>query len=287
MELHEKEILSLLPPRPEESNKGRYGKLLLIAGSCRFRGAAQLCAMGGLRMGAGIVTLSSIEPVIAAAAASLPEAVFLPCRESGQGGIAADEEEMLLAEAERSQAVVLGCGMGNTPDTAHLARALAESCPAPLVLDADGLNALGQNFPKTAKSKLVITPHPGEMARLTGRTIAQIEADRAGTALRFAAQNACVVVLKGHRTVIASPEGELAVNTTGNAGMARGGSGDLLAGMLGALLAQGLPPFAAAKCAVWLHGKAGDLCAARLGQTMMLPHDTLLDLAAFLAQNGH
>ena len=177
--------------------------------------------------------------------------------------------------------------MGNTPDTACLARTLALQCPGtPLVLDADGLNAVAGDFPIRKEPGLVITPHPGEMARLTGTTIAQIEADRAGTALRFAESCNCVVVLKGHRTVIASPEGELAVNTTGNSGMARGGSGDLLAGMLGGLLAQGLAPFAAAKCAVWLHGKAGDLCAARLSRQAMLPHDMLADLCAFLAQNG-
>ena len=167
------------------------------------------------------------------------------------------------------------------------ARTLALQCPGtPLVLDADGLNAVAGDFPIRKEPGLVITPHPGEMARLTGTTIAQIEADRAGTALRFAESCNCVVVLKGHRTVIASPEGELAVNTTGNSGMARGGSGDLLAGMLGGLLAQGLAPFAAAKCAVWLHGKAGDLCAARLSRQAMLPHDMLDDLCAFLAQNG-
>lgn len=287
MELEQKTILSLLPPRPAESNKGHYGKLLVAAGSRRFRGAAQLCALGGLRIGAGIVTLAAIEPVIAAASACLPEPVFLPLSESWQGGIAAAEAEALLHEACRSSAAVLGCGMGNTPDTACLARTLALQCPGtPLVLDADGLNAVAGNFPVRKEPGLVITPHPGEMARLTGTTIAQIEADRAGTALRFAESCNCVVVLKGHRTVIASPEGELAVNTTGNSGMARGGSGDLLAGMLGGLLAQGLAPFAAAKCAVWLHGKAGDLCAARLSRQAMLPHDMLDDLCAFLAQNG-
>ncbi len=286
MELRQELIFSLLPQRPAESNKGRFGRLLIAAGCRRFRGAAQLCALGGLRIGAGIVTLASVEPVIAAAASSLPEPVFLPCAESTEGGISGSEAESLLAEAAHSQAVVLGCGMGNTADTARLARQMVLHCPAPLVLDADGLNALAGDFPVGGSHGLVITPHPGEMARLTGQTIADIEADRTGVALRFAKEKNCVVVLKGHRTVIAAPNGQACINTTGNAGMARGGSGDLLAGMLGGLLAQGLGPFEAAQCAVWLHGKAGDLCAARLSQRVMLPHDMLPELGAFLAQNG-
>lgn len=286
MELQQDQILSLLPARPEQSNKGRYGKLLIAAGCRRFRGAAQLCTMGGLRIGAGIVTLAAIEPVAAAAAACLPEAVFFPCNENAQGGISAAEAGSLLQEAARSQAVVLGCGMGNTPDTAALARAMVQQSTVPLVLDADGLNALAADFPSGSDAGLVVTPHPGEMARLTGLTIAGIEADRAHVALRFAREKHCVTVLKGHRTVIASPDGKIAFNTTGNAGMARGGSGDLLAGMLGGLLAQGLPPYEAALCAVWLHGKAGDLCAARQSRQMMLPHDMLTDLGAFLSENG-
>lgn len=285
MELNQDSVLSLLPVRPAESNKGRYGRLLVAAGCRRFRGAAQLCTLGGLRIGAGIVTLAGIEPVLAAAAA-LPEAVLLPCSESEQGGIGAENADALVQEACRSQACVLGCGMGNTAATAALARAMLAGATAPLVLDADGLNALAGAFSAQGHTGLVITPHPGEMSRLTGLSIAEIEQNRQNTARRFAADCGCTVVLKGHRTVIAGPGGELAINTTGNPGMARGGSGDLLAGMIGGLLAQGLSPFDAACCGVWLHGKAGDLCAARLGMQTMLPHDTVPDLGVFLAQNG-
>lgn len=283
--LNQEYVLSHMPRRLAESNKGHYGRLLCVAGCTTFRGAAQLCALGGLRGGAGIVTLASTERVIAAAAASLPECIYLPCEESETGGISASAIPALLADAAKSKAVVLGCGMGDFPDTAALARGISEACAFPLVLDADGLNALHGQMPHR-EDALVITPHPGEMARLTGLTIAQIESRREETALEYAAAHGCIVVLKGHRTVIAGPEGDVFLNSTGNAGMARGGSGDLLAGLIGALLAQGLSPLDAACCGVWLHGMAGDRCAARLSQQAMLPHDMTYDLCKYLAENG-
>lgn len=282
--LTEEHVLGLLPRRDPESNKGRYGKVLCIAGCANYRGAAQLCTMGALRGGAGIVTLASTEKVIAAASASLAECVYLPCHENEQGGISSRNIPALCAEAAKSSCIVLGCGLGNTPDTAALVQALFVQS-APIVLDADGLNAVSPSLPKAAGA-CVITPHPGEMARLTGLTVTDIERDRPSIAAEFARVHNCTVVLKGHRTVIASQDGKLYENTTGNAGMARGGSGDLLAGMIGALLAQGLSPLDAACCGVWLHGKAGDLCAARLSQQAMLPHDMMQDFCAFLAQNG-
>ena len=285
LQLSEEYVLERLPRRAPESNKGRYGRVLCLAGCDRFRGAAQLCVQGALRGGAGIMTLASTEKVVAAAAASLPEAVFLPCRESRDGGIASYELPLLLAAAQEASALVVGCGMGNTHDTAVLARALMEQCRAPMVLDADGLNALAGQFPRR-EAPLIITPHPGEMARLTGLSVPEVEADRAGVAGHFASEHGCTVVLKGHRTLIAAPDGSLYQNTTGNAGMARGGSGDLLAGLMAALLAQGLSPIDAACCGVWLHGTAGDLCAARLSQQAVLPHDMLYDLCLYLAGKG-
>lgn len=283
--LTEDYVLGLLPRRDPESNKGRYGRLLCIAGCTNYRGAAQLCVMGALRGGAGIVTLASTEKVISAAAAALPECVFLPCTENEQGGISAQNIPILLSEAAKSNCIVMGCGTGNTADAAALVQSLFAS-PSPVVLDADGLNAVSTCLPTKKVGTCIITPHPGEMARLTGLTIARIESDRPGTASAYAREHNCIVVLKGHRTVIAAPDGSLYENTTGNAGMARGGSGDLLAGIIGALVAQGLSPVDATCCGVWLHGKAGDLCAARLSQQAMLPHDMITDLCAFFAQHG-
>ena len=187
--------------------------------------------------------------------------------------------------------LLLGPGLGGTAQSAAratesrtLVQQLLPGFAGAAVLDADGLNATaqllaeGKPFPHPA-GELVVTPHPGEMARLTGLSAAALANDRAGIALRYAKAWDAVVVLKGARTVVASPDGRVCVNPTGNPGLARGGSGDVLAGMLAALLAQGLAPFDAAACAVWLHGAAADRCAARTSQLTMLPHDILTDLA--------
>ena len=186
----------------------------------------------------------------------------------------------------------MGPGMGNTPDTRALVRALAAGAACTVVLDADALNAAaamlaaGEPLPRPAAGfELILTPHPGEMARLTGLAPAEIAADRPGVAARYAEMWGCTVVLKGHRTLIAAPDGRLWQNTTGNAGLARGGSGDVLAGMTAGLAACGLPAPEAAACAVWLHGAAADRCARRLGQYGMLPHDLLADLGAIFAEN--
>ena len=184
----------------------------------------------------------------------------------------------------------MGPGMGNTPDTRALVRTLAGGAAGTVVLDADALNAVsallaaGEALPRPAGS-LILTPHPGEMARLTGLAPAEIAADRPGVAARYAGAWGCTLVLKGHHTIVAAPDGRLWLNTTGNAGLARGGSGDVLAGMTAGLAACGLPAPEAAACAVWLHGAAADRTALRLGQYGMLPHDILADLGAIFAEN--
>lgn len=290
-QLSEEFVFSCIRPRAQESHKGSYGHVLLAAGSRRYRGAAGLAAEGALRSGAGIVTLAAIEPVIAAAAARLPECCFLPCPEGADGGIGAAAAEELLAARAKAQVLLLGPGMGNTPDTRALVRTLAEGAACTVVLDADGLNAAaallsaGEALPRPSGS-LILTPHPGEMARLTGLPVREIEAGRPEVAVRYAAEWGCTVVLKGHRTIVAAPDGRLWQNATGNAGLARGGSGDVLAGMTAGLAACGLPAPEAAACAVWLHGVAADRTALRLGQYGMLPHDILADLGAIFAENG-
>ena len=285
-------VFSHIPPRPAESHKGSFGRVLLAAGSRRYRGAAGLAAEGALRAGAGLVTLAAIEPVAAAVAARLPECCLLPCPEGAGGGISAAAADALLAERAKATVLLMGPGMGDTPDTRALLCALAEAAPCTVVLDADALNAAaalraaGQPLPRPAAGHdLVLTPHPGEMARLTGLPVAAIQADRPGAAARCAAQWGCTVVLKGHRTLVAAPDGRLWQNDTGNPGLARGGSGDVLAGMTAGLAACGLPGPIAAACAVWLHGAAADRCALRLGQYGMLPHDLLADLGALFAEH--
>lgn len=275
-----------LPIRAPESHKGSFGRLLLVAGSSRYRGAAALCAEGALRAGAGLVTLATVEPVIAGVLPRLPEAMFLPCRPDEVGGISRENLPLLLEQARKSDVLCLGPGLGNTPDTTALAAELLTDFKGAALLDADGLNALaGQALPRP-KGGLVITPHPGEMARLMGLSVSDIEENREGIASGFARANRCVVVLKGHRTLIAGPEGDVYRNTTGNPGLARGGSGDVLSGIIAALLAQRLSPMDAALCGVWLHGAAADRCAARRGQMGMLPHDIFDQLGGLFAENG-
>ena len=270
-QLSEGFVFTCIRPRAQESHKGSYGRLLAVAGSRRYRGAAGLAAEGALRAGAGIVTLASVEPVIAAVAARLPECCLLPCPEGADGGIGAGAAEELLAARAGADVLLMGPGMGNTPDTRALVRTLAGGAAGTVVLDADALNAVsallaaGEALPRPAGS-LILTPHPGEMARLTGLAPAEIAADRPGVAARYAGAWGCTLVLKGHRTIVAAPDGRLWLNTTGNAGLARGGSGDVLAGMTAGLAACGLPAPEAAACAVWLHGAAADRCAERLGQ---------------------
>lgn len=275
-----------IPVRAPESHKGSFGRLMLVAGSRPYRGAAALCTEGALRTGAGLVTLATVEPVVSGILPRLPEAMYLTCAENQEGGISREALPRLLEQRGKSQVLCMGPGLGNTPDTTALVTGLVSDFKGAVLLDADGLNALaGEPLPRPVGG-LVITPHPGEMARLAGCTIGEVEENREGVASAYARANHCVVVLKGHRTLIASPEGEMYRNTTGNPGLARGGSGDVLSGMIAALLAQGLTPLDAALCGVWLHGRAADRCAARLGQMGMLPHDILADLGREFAENG-
>ena len=288
-------VWTCLRPRPRDSHKGTFGAVLAVAGSASYRGAAALAVEGALRTGAGIVTLASVEPVLAAVSARLPECCLCPCEAGAEGGIA--PESIPRIQRQKATVLLLGPGLGYTAqsaaraaETRTLVQTLLPGFAGSAVLDADGLNAAAQllaeggAFPHPA-GELIVTPHPGEMARLTGLSAAQINADREGTALRCAQAWNAVVVLKGARTVVAAPDGRVRVNPTGNPGLARGGSGDVLAGMLAALLACGLPAYEAAACAVYLHGAAADRAAAVHGEYGMLPHDILPELGRMFAEH--
>ena len=284
-----------IPRRPRDSHKGTFGSVLAVAGSAFYRGAALLAAEGALRTGAGIVTLASVEPVVSAAAVRLPECCLCPCSAGVEGGIA--PENVPLIRRQKATVLLLGTGLGGAAqsdaraaETRTLVQQLLSGFAGSAVLDADGLNAAaqllagGRELPHPA-GELIVTPHPGEMARLTGLTAGQINADREGTARRYAAAWNAVVVLKGARTVAAAPDGRVLVNPTGNPGLARGGSGDVLSGMTAALLACGLPAFEAAACAVYLHGAAADRAAAKYGEYGMLPHEILPELGRLFAEH--
>lgn len=284
-----------IPPRARDSHKGSFGAVLVVAGSACYRGAASLAVEGALRTGAGIVTLASVEPVLAAVSARLPECCLCPCLAGAEGGISA--RSLPNITRQKATTLLLGPGLGYTAqsaaraaETRELVEKLLPGFGGSAVLDADGLNAAarllaeGGAFPHPA-GELIVTPHPGEMVRLTGLSAAQINADREGTALRYAQAWNAVVVLKGARTVVAAPDGRVCVNPTGNPGLSRGGSGDVLAGMTAALLACRLPAYEAAACAVYLHGAAADRAAAVHGEYGMLPHDILPELGRMFAEH--
>lgn len=275
------DVRDALPVRSAQSNKGSHGSVAAAAGSLAYRGAAALSVEGALRMGAGLVYLASVEPVVQLVLTRTPECCALPCRTDADGGIlAADAAAVRQRFTEKSAVLLAGPGLGQS--AARVLNALLGDAVrwTAAVLDADALNALAAGelgvFP-LLPARTVLTPHPGEAARLLGCTVQEVQADRPAAVCALAARYDCVAVLKGAGTLVAAPGREPVQNTTGNSGLARGGSGDVLAGMLAALLAQGMPPFEAAACAVWLHGAAADRCAARTSPLTMLPHDMLTD----------
>jgi len=269
----------LVPARVADSHKGDFGRVLVIAGSVGRTGAAHLAAIGALRSGAGLVTIAAPRSCVPILAAMAPEYMTEPLDETAAGTIdfsAADRVLDLKADV-----IALGPGLGQDPSTAAFVHAVVERSGVPLVLDADALNAFAGD-PERLTGRdgvdLIVTPHPGEMARLLNLTIEQVQADRLDHAREFASSHRCHVVLKGHRTVVAGPEGRSFVNLTGNAGMATGGTGDLLTGMIAAWFAQILDAEAACKLAVYLHGTAGDLAEADEGESALLPSDIVARL---------
>jgi NAD(P)H-hydrate epimerase len=284
--LEEDEVRALLPPREAGGHKGTYGHLLALAGSPGKTGAAALLASGALRAGVGLCTVAARPDALPAVQAHVPEAMgsALP----PGGALSPADVPAVLAALAGKDALAAGPGLPRGPATPAFFAALLPALPVPAVLDADALNAVAEapDALGRAARPVVVTPHPGEMARLAGISIALVQADRIGVARRFAAAHRCTVVLKGARTVIADPDGTVAVNPTGNPGMATGGSGDVLTGVVGALLAAGLPPAAAARVAVFAHGKAGDLRAAAVGQAGLVASDLAAGLGEVWAGWG-
>ena len=273
MELIDREFVRrALPARPADGHKGTFGKVCLLGGSVGYTGAPVLCAGAAVRSGCGLVYLGVPECVWQIAAAKCLCAMPFPLPEK-DGALALSGEAAFRHRAESCDAVAIGCGMGRSADSDALTRRLL-TLPQPLVLDADGINALSGHIDTLSCRRdltTVLTPHDGELARIGG----DMTAPRESSAAAFAARHGVCLVRKGHRTVIAAPDGRLAVNTTGSDGMAKGGSGDVLTGLLTGLLAQGVEPFAACCCAVWLHGRAGDLAAEEKGHRGMTPGDMI------------
>ena len=289
MERTDKNIVKrAVPNRPIDANKGTMGTLLSICGSFGMAGAAILAGKSALRCGVGLEKLAIPKSIYPIAAGSILESVFLPLSETADGKISRTNIPRLLLEAKKSTAVLLGCGLSVCDDTKALVKSFVENCTAPMVLDADALNCIADNpgILKKRKSDIIITPHPGEMGRLCGITAKEVNADRVDVALSFAKKYGVITVLKGSGTIIASPNGQALLNTTGNSGMATGGSGDVLAGMTAGLLAQGKSAFDCAAAAVYLHGLAGDFAAEKLGKISMLPSDIIDYIAQAFKSSG-
>ena len=271
LKLDHQTVLSILPERKIDAHKGDFGKLLLLCGSKGYTGAAYLAAMGALRSGAGLVFLGCAESIYAIEAIKLNEAIVFPLPDAeGKLGAAAIPE--ILARLEGMDAVLLGPGLGQSEGTLAVVKAVLENARCPVVLDADGINlvAAHKDIVRGREAPTILTPHGGEFARLGG----SCDADRAAAAQAMAKDLGSILLLKGHSTVITDGTTTY-INPTGNPGMAVGGSGDVLAGIITALLGQGIDTLRAAACGAWLHGAAGDICAAELGQYGMLPTDML------------
>lgn len=269
----------VFPPRKKNSHKGSFGKALLLCGSYGMCGAEILAARAALRTGAGIVGAMVCDKNYSAFCGSVPEAVVLPVQTAASGA-ASPAPGVLPAWIATGSALLIGCGLGTSAEAKAAVKTALLSTEIPTVLDADGINAVSGSIEllKKTRASLILTPHPGEMARLCDTDIAHIESDRPGYASRLAAQVGCSVILKGANTVIALPNGNIYFNTTGNPGLATGGSGDVLAGILVSLLAQGMPAGTAAQAAVWLHGAAADKCRRKYGERFMLPSDVIGEL---------
>lgn len=269
--LNHKAVLELLPDRKPDSHKGDYGKILMLCGSRGYTGAAALSAMGALRSGAGLVYLGVPESIYAIEAVKLTESIVFPLPDEG-GKLSSCAADHLSSLLDSMDCVLIGPGLGKSSGTAFVLRWIIQEAKCPVIVDADGINLLAEHkdILRGRTTPLIITPHAGEFVRLTGKEIA----DRQQESVALAKKLGIVVVLKGHNTVITDGESGF-INLTGNPGMAVGGSGDVLAGMIASLIGQGLMPLEAAACAVWLHGAAGDLCQKEIGQYAMLPSDML------------
>ncbi|MFY9561022.1 MAG: NAD(P)H-hydrate dehydratase [Terriglobales bacterium] len=279
------DFASLLAPRQRDANKGSYGHVLVIGGSLGKAGAAAMAGFSSLRVGAGLSTVATARSVLPTVAGFHPEVMAEPLEETDAGTISMQplESGRIASLVEGKTVLAIGPGISRHKDTAAFVRGLVQKFDAPMVLDADALNAFeGSTGNLNGRGRIrVITPHPGEMSRLTGLSVAEIQANRVEVARKFAREHELIVVLKGHRTLIASPDGEVWVNPTGNPGMATGGTGDVLTGMVAGLIAQHPQSvLEATALAAYLHGLAGDLAAEKIGENSLIA----TDLVPFLAK---
>lgn len=280
-----RDIRSLLPKRPKDGHKGTFGHLVVAAGSRGFAGAAKLACRGAYRSGVGLVTACVPVSLLPCLASSLTETMLYGLSETPEGSVSSAAASELLSFSQDKSALLLGPGLSRHPETVSYVWSLCKESSLPLIVDADGLNALSENREEMENlfqyreshqgCADIFTPHPGEMSRLSGLSVSHIQKHRVTTALEYAKQWHVVLVLKGKDTLIAAPDGRIMSCPLGNDGLATGGSGDVLAGILGALLAQGMKAYDAASVAVYVHALAGDLAAREKGSRAMIASDII------------
>ena len=271
------ELIKKFPMKPQDTHKGDFGHVLVIAGSTGYTGAAYLASQAVIRSGSGLVTLAIGKSLYGIMATKLTEVMVRPFFETRDCSLSLLAEKELVTFAEKCNSIAIGPGISQNKETQHLTRNLIAKLNKPMVVDADGINALPGHLDvlKNAKAPLILTPHPGEMARLIGQEVSYVQKDRKGLALSFASEYNTVLVLKGYETIVAAPNGESYKNETGNVGMASGGTGDILTGMIASFIGQALEPFTAASLAVYFHGLAGDLAAKEKGFLGLIATDLL------------
>jgi len=275
--LTDEEAAARLRPRPADGHKGTFGRVAVLAGSAGFTGAAYLAAQSALKSGAGLVTLgipASLNPIMEV---KLTEVMTLPLPDDGSGRLAAEGLNAILDMLKGKDVLALGPGLGKSPAVFEIIRNILGQVDISIVVDADGLNNISQDITllHCHKKPLILTPHPGEMARLTGMTVTEILENPAETAQSFAKRHGCIILLKGAASVVADPNGRLYINSSGNSGMGTGGTGDCLTGIIAALAAQGYEPFEATVLGCYIHGRAGDMAAEVIGETGMAAGDLL------------
>lgn len=272
-----------LPIRRRDAHKGDFGKILMLCGSEGYTGAAAFAAKAAIKSGAGLVYLGVPQSVYPIIAAKCDEAMSFPLPDDDAGRISLAAAPDIIRRLKSCNVCLAGPGLGRSSDLTALIAELIKNCTVPLVIDADGINALSENINilRTAECPVILTPHKGEFMRLGGKPdeLGPLEAARS-----FSVSHKCILVLKGHRSITALPDGQTFINLSGNPGMAKGGSGDVLSGMIASLLGQGLSPEKAVYSAVWLHGRAGDLCAEKIGEYGMTPSDIISQIPMTLRQ---
>jgi len=278
------EVIGKLQKRPADSHKGDFGHVLVIAGSAGYTGAAYLTSQAAALSGAGLVTLAIGRSIYSIMAVKLTEVMVKPFFETKDLSLSLLAEKELLSFSEKITAAAIGPGISQNKETQHLVRNLVTKLNKPVVLDADGINAVcgHTDIFKDLKAPVIMTPHPGEMSRLIGKDVAEIQKARKDIALETAALYNTVLVLKGHNTIVAGPNGELYENQSGNPGMASGGMGDVLTGMIAGFTAQGIDQFSASVLGVYFHGLAGDAAAREKGVLSLLATDLLNKLPEVL-----